>query len=77
MLRTYEHGSTACIEIRVGDSVKYEDGRIGELKKIELKPNGTQNPFLVAIMTVKLKYSTITATSDKFKPVENVQYLDN
>lgn len=77
MLRTYEKGGTVCIEIRVGDTVKYEDGRLGELKKIELKPNGTQNPFLVAILTVKMIGSTISATSDKFKPVENVQYLDN
>lgn len=77
MLRTYEQGVTACIEIRVGDTLKYKDGRIGELKKIELKPNGAQNPFLVAVLTVKMSGSTIIATSDKFRPVDNVQYLDN
>lgn len=77
MLRIYEPGGTACIEIRVGDTIKYEDGRVGELKKIELKPNGTQNPFLVAILTVKMVNSTVSATSDKFRPVANVHYLDN
>lgn len=77
MLRKYEFKKTACIEIRVGDTVRYEDGRLGELKKIELKPNGIDSPSLVALLTVKFIDSTIIATSDKFEPAENVQYLDN
>ncbi len=77
MLRTYELNKTACIEIRAGDWVMYDDGRIGILKKIELKPNGCQDATLISLLTVKLGNSIVTATSDKFTPVPNEQYLDN
>lgn len=77
MLREYYQSQTVCIEIRIGDKVRYEDGRIGELKKIELKPNGCKNPSLIALLTVKMDNSNIVATSDKFTPVPNELYLDN
>lgn len=77
MLRIYELNRTACIEIREGDKVKYDDGRVGILKKIELKPNGVNNPYLIALLTVKLDKSMVTATADKFSPVPNEKYLDN
>jgi hypothetical protein len=77
MLRQYKKGSVACIDIRVGDLVQYDDGRIGELKKIELKPNGVDDNTLIARLTVKFKDSTVTATSDKFTPVQGEYYLDN
>lgn len=77
MLREYIRNRTACIGIRTGDKVQYDDGRIGVLISITLKPNGCREPTLIALLTVKLKDSTVTATSDKFTPVEGEQYLDN
>lgn len=68
---------TVLIQVRTGDKVRYDDGRTGVLQKIELTTNGGSDQTLVAVLTVKMKGSTITATSDKFTPVVGEQYLDN
>jgi hypothetical protein len=78
MLREYiAKQRTVGIRIRVGDKLQYDDGRIGTLRAIELGPNGTSNPAIVAILTVQLKESTVTATSDKFSPVDGELYLES
>lgn len=77
MLRAYVPNKTGCIRIRIGDKVKYEDGRIGTLKSIELAPNAAIAPNLVALLNVRLGNSTVSATSDKFTPVESEMYLDS
>lgn len=77
MLREYIENKTACIRIRIGDKLRYDDGRIGTLKAIELAPNGTHEPKIIAILSVKMIDSVVSATSDKFIPVHGEQYLDN
>lgn len=77
MLREFKLHTTACISIRIGDKVKYEDGRIGILKEIEIKPNGVWKPILIARLRVKMKDSEVIATADKFTPVDGEQYLDS
>lgn len=76
MLREYIEKRTACIRIRIGDKLRYDDGRIGTLKAIELAPNGVDNPRIVALLSVKMENSVVSATSDKFTPVHGEQYLD-
>lgn len=76
MLREYIEKRTACIRIRIGDKLRYEDGRVGILKAIELAPNGCDEPKIVALLTVKMEMSVVNATSDKFTPVHGEQYLD-
>lgn len=77
MLRYYKESKTACIEIRIGDKVKYKDGSIGTLEKIELMPNGVHNPGLIARLTIKCPDKKIMATANHFLPVDGEQYLDN
>lgn len=78
MLREYiQKQRTVCIRIRIGDKVQYDDGRIGILKAIELAPNGIEDNRIVALLTVKLKDSTVNATSDKFSPVDGEEYLES
>lgn len=76
MLREYIEKRTACIRIRVGDLIKYDDGRIGILDKIELVPNDAETGKLIAVLTVKMPNSQVSTTADKFTPVPGQQYLD-
>lgn len=76
MLREYFKNRTACIEIREGDKVQYEDGRVGTLIKIQLKPNEAKTGALIALLSVKMNDSTVTATANRFTPVEGELYLD-
>lgn len=75
LLRRY-NGPMCCIEIREGDAVEYEDGRVGIITKISLVPGGMQDQGLVARLTMKYKGGTIMATANHFKPTEGGMYLD-
>ena len=76
MLREFIKNRTACIRIRIGDKVQCDDGRIGVLKAIEIAPNDTITGQLVCLLTVRMDNGTLSATSDKFTPVDGEQYLD-
>jgi hypothetical protein len=65
---------SALINIKIGDPIQYEDGRIGILRDIKLMPNGINNPEIVAILYAELKGSIISATSNRFKPADNTSY---
>lgn len=75
MLREYTK-QTACICIREGDMVQYEDGRQGIIHKIQLVPNGVRAPQLIARLTVKGSWGTLIATANHFVPVPGEKYLD-
>lgn len=66
---------TCLIKYEIGDTImETSGGRIGVIEKITLKPNGINSPELVAVLTVNCGSVTITATSNKFEPVENYEY---
>ena len=62
------------INIKQGDPIQYEDGRIGILRDIKLMPNGVSNPEIVAILYVEMYGSMISATSNRFKPADDHLY---
>jgi hypothetical protein len=76
MLREYDK-KTACIILRVGDSVIDNESRIGKIISIELVPNGISDPSLIARLTVKHQWGKIIATADKFRPVIGEKYLES
>jgi len=65
---------SSLINIKNGDPIQYEDGRIGILRDTKLMPNGSCNPELVSVLYVELNGSMISATSNRFKPVKDHQY---
>ena len=71
---------SSLIEIKIGERVLYEDGRIGTLVDMSLVPNGVSNPELVVILYVEMDgrngKSVISATSNRFKPVPDETYSE-
>ena len=65
---------SALINIKIGDPVRFEDGRTGILRDIKLMPNGVSNPEIVAIFYVEMNGSMISATSNRFKPANDHSY---
>ena len=65
---------SSLINIKTGDPIQYEDGRIGILRDIKLMPNGANNPELISVLFVEMNGSFISATSNRFKPVKDHQY---
>jgi hypothetical protein len=66
------------IEIKNGEKVLYEDGRIGNLVGMKLVPNGTHDTQLVVILYVEIDgyngKSLVCATSNRFKPAPEETY---
>ncbi len=63
------------IEIKKGSKVQHiQDGTIGEVVDIKLSPNGVNDPSLVAILFVKTAKGFMSATSNRFKIIEEEQY---
>jgi len=76
MLREYNE-TVACIVLRKGDKVIYNDTSIGIIKNINLVPNGVKHPNLIAQLEVKFDNGGgVIATAEKFKPVIGELYLD-
>jgi hypothetical protein len=71
---------SSLIEIKIGEKVLYEDGRIGKLVDMKLVPNGVFNPELVVILYVEMDgrngKSVMIATSNRFKPAPDETYED-
>ena len=71
---------SALIQIKIGEKVLYEDGRIGKLVDMSLVPNGVSNPELVVILYVEMDgrngKSVMSATSNRFKPVPDETYSE-
>jgi hypothetical protein len=69
---------SSLIQIKIGEKVLYEDGRIGTLVDMKLVPNGTHNTQLVVILFVEMDSrngkSVMSATSNRFKPAHNETY---
>jgi hypothetical protein len=69
---------SSLIEIKIGERVLYEDGRVGKLVDIKLVPNGVSNPELVAILYVEMNgrngKGIMSATSNRFKPAPETAY---
>jgi hypothetical protein len=69
---------SSLIRVKIGDFVMYTDGRQGILKDIQLVPNGISDTSLIAILYVEMNESrgkgTMSATSDKFKVIEEFEY---
>lgn len=71
---------SALIQIKIGEKVLYEDGRIGKLVDMSLVPNGVSNPELVVILYVEMDSRhgkvVMSATSNRFKPAPDETYED-
>ena len=72
---------SSLIEIAVGNLVKEIDSeRVGVVRDIKLTPNGVNDPQLVAILFVEMAgirgKSIVSATSNKFCPVEYETYAE-
>ena len=69
---------TSLIKIAIGNPVKFEDGRIGILKDIQLVPNGMSNSELVTILFVEIDgfrgRGIMSATSNRFTPINDFEY---
>jgi hypothetical protein len=65
---------SALINIKIGDPLRYEDGRRGILRDIKLMPNGVSNPEIVAVLYVEMNGSMISATSNRFKHADDHSY---
>jgi hypothetical protein len=69
---------SSLIEIKIGERVLYEDGRIGTLVDMKLVPNGTHNTQLVVILFVEMDgrngKGIMSATSNRFKPAPETTY---
>lgn len=70
------------IEIKPGDLVmETSTGRIGKLQNIKLTPTGINNPELCVILYVSMETegkgrSVLSATADKFQPVDDENYTE-
>lgn len=74
-MKTFKESSL--INIRIGDWIRYEDGRIGQLRSIELTPNGATDLQLVTVLTVKLETGNLlSATSSRFTVIADEPYLE-
>lgn len=67
---------TSLLSIRIGDILQYEDGRIGQLVDLDIVPNGTDDTSIVLLLKLKLDTGYIWAASNRFKPVDNILYLE-
>jgi hypothetical protein len=69
---------SSLIQIKIGEKVLYEDGRIGKLVDMSLVPNGSTKTELVVILFVEMDgrdgKSVMSATSNRFKPVPEITY---
>jgi len=69
---------SSMIEIKIGDSLLYEDGRIGKLVDMKLTPNGFTDRSLVVILYVEMEgrhgKGIMSATSNRFKPAPDTAY---
>lgn len=65
---------SSMIEIKIGEKVLYEDGRVGKLVDMKLTPNGFNDRSLVVILYVEIEgrngkgIGIMSATSNRFKP---------
>ena len=72
---------TSLIGIEIGNKIKeISSGRIGKLRDFKLTPNGINDPKLVAILFVEMNgergKSVISATADKFEPIDDEGYIE-
>ena len=69
---------SSLIQIKIGEKVLYEDGRIGKLVDMKLVPNGSTKTELVVILFVEMDgrdgKSVMSATSNRFKPAPKETY---
>jgi hypothetical protein len=69
---------SSLIQIKIGEKVLFEDGRVGKLIDMKLVPNGTRNTQLIVILFVEMDgrngKSVMSATSNRFKPVHAETY---
>ena len=72
---------SVCIRLKEGDKViecddkaQARNPRVGVIKQIVLTPNGHNSPGLVAVLHVKFKDGGCVSTSDKFRPLDDVEY---
>ena len=69
---------SSMIEIKIGDSLLYEDGRVGKLIDMKLTPNGFTDRSLVVILYVEMEGRNgkviMSATSNRFKPAPEETY---
>ena len=69
---------SSMIEIKIGDRLLYEDGRIGKLVDMKLTPNGFTDRSLVVILYVEMDTrngkAIMSATSNRFKPAPDTIY---
>ena len=70
---------TCMIRINIGDRVLYNQNRAEwipvTILDMVLVPNGINNPELVcAIYAQKDEGGMVNATSDKFKPIDEIEY---
>jgi len=70
------------IEITIGSKVmETSTGRIGIVQNFKVTPSGGFNPKLCTIMYVKMEdpikgISVLSATVDKFEPIDSEEYPD-
>ena len=69
---------SSMIEIKIGDSLLYEDGRVGKLVDMKLTPNGFTDRSLVVILYVEMDTrngkAIMSATSNRFNPAPDTVY---
>ena len=69
---------SSLIQIKIGEKVLYEDGRIGKLVDMRLVPNGSHNTQLVVILFVEMDgrngKSVMGDISNRFKPAPEETY---
>jgi hypothetical protein len=69
---------SSLIQIKIGEKVLYEDGRIGKLVDMRLVPNGSTKTELVVILFVEMDgpngKTVMSATSNRFKPAPEETY---
>lgn len=72
---------SSLIEIKIGEKVLYEDGRVGKLVDMKLVPNGINDRSLVVILYVEIEgrngKGIMSATANRFKPLHTeTEYSD-
>lgn len=69
---------SSMIEIKIGDRLLYEDGRVGKLVDMKLTPNGFTDRSLIVILYVEMESRhgkvIMSATSNRFKPTPDTTY---
>ena len=70
------HIMTTClVQLRIGDPIYYPSRDcILKIIDYQLTPNGINDPKLVCIITAEKEGYTVSATSDKFKIVDDQEY---